>query len=205
MARHGSHTVPTETKDNHQECTCFAVTFIFGPERNRLSGAFCDVHQSVDSDEENSSPLPARNPVPMTRTPVTSGPNLSAVLPVLTLDGFAWRFQLDDDSLAALEREIDPISTADSRKCRDIYRFDSTVLPDVVAAIAQRYPAQLGRFTPMIPQGAAPIVAAPYSQRNPSEQFKLGRLYRDTAGGDPGYLTMLAFHHGMAPVAESRL
>jgi hypothetical protein len=37
------------------------------------------------------------------------------------------------------------------------------------------------------------IVAAPYTQRNPSEQFKLGRLHRDTARGDPGYLTMLAF------------
>jgi ectoine hydroxylase-related dioxygenase (phytanoyl-CoA dioxygenase family) len=45
----------------------------------------------------------------------------------------------------------------------------------------------------MIPQGAALIVAEPYSQRNPSEQIKLGRLHRDTARGDPGYLTMLAF------------
>jgi hypothetical protein len=170
MARHGSHAEPIETKDNHQECTCVAVTFIFESERNRLPGAFCDVHQSVDSDEENSSSLPARNPVPMARTPVTGGSNLSTFLPVLTLDGFAWCFQLDHDSLAAIEREVDTISTADSHKWRNIYRFNSAVLSDVIASIVQNHPDELRDLTPLLHQGEALIVAAPYTQRSRSEQ-----------------------------------
>jgi hypothetical protein len=143
MTRRRCMVVPKRTKDNPRECTCFAVTFILRSRRNRRYGAFCDVHQSVDPDEEKSSPLPARNPVPMRRIPVASGPNLSTVLPVLTIDGFACRFYLNDDSLAALQREVDPIYTADCRKCRDIVRFDSTVLLTSLPPLPNSIPPNL--------------------------------------------------------------
>jgi hypothetical protein len=191
MTRPGSSVEPIETKDNQQQCTCFAVTFIFDAKRNRLPGASCDVHQPVESDENNSSLLPAHNPVPLVRTPATSGSNPSAFHPVLTLDGFAWCCQLDPDSLKAIELEVNDISTADSHKCRDIYHFESKCLADVIASVVQNHPDELGRLGPLVHQGEALIVAGPYTQRYPSEQHKLGRLHRDTLYGKPGYLTCL--------------
>jgi hypothetical protein len=178
MTRSKCRAMPNKTKDNARACTSN------GCRRNKRYGALCDVHQSADPDEAPSIPLPAR---------VASGPNLSSILPVLTLDGFAYRVLLDDASLAALQREVDPIYISDCRKCRDVVRFDSAVLTDIVATIAAQHPVELGGFMPMLPQGEALIVAAPFSQRTPSEQIKLGPMHRDTARGDAGYLTMLAF------------
>jgi hypothetical protein len=191
MARSRPSAESIETNNNQQECTCFAVTFIFDAKRNRLPGVTCDFHQAVEFDENKSSLFPAHNPVPLARTPVTSGSNPSAFHPVLTLDGFAWCCQLDPASLNAIELEVNAISTAGSRKCRNIISFDSKCLADVISSVVRNHPHGLGRFGPLAHQGEAVIAAGPFRQRLPAEQHKLGRLHRDCLYGDPGYLTML--------------